>query len=72
MRCCAYRFLHQVFQVKNSMKASVPMEIKINERDIYQEGWECRSTYDSLVTDALKLIAALNLNKTVPLINAND
>lgn len=56
------------------MRAAVPTEIQINERDIYGDGWECRSTYETLVTDPLKLIAFLNAkhNLTVPLFTTKN
>lgn len=56
------------------MRAAVPTEILVNERDIYVEGWNCRSTFDDLVTNPLKLMEALNKsnNFSVPLINSND
>lgn len=56
------------------MRVAVPTQIQINERDIYLDGWECRSTYDSLITDSLKLMNALNRNnnQTIPLIKTSD
>lgn len=56
------------------MKAAVPTDIQINERDIYLDDWKCRSTFDALITEPLKLMAALNkkYNLTAPLINSND